>query len=183
MVDRMHGWLYGERAFYSTERRSGSLRCGITNETVLPDRPLRALLRHACRRAECTYAVTINVKQWNGSSLMHGLAAASTFALWLSDPIEVMSRGCGPVVYAETLYSIAVHEAKHVADHQRGRLFGDYLRHHRNRPHERRADVTASLALRAARLGIDKVAARWIEELRQWIQTEYSLREKKGGNA
>lgn len=49
---------------------------------------------------------------------------------------------------AENFFSTAAHEWQHIKDFQKGKSFGQYNRNWKNRPHEKRAIVAASRAVR-----------------------------------
>jgi hypothetical protein len=143
------------------------MKCIITNKTNLPNKELAALIRKACRRAECTDIVHAEILNPNNRSRwIHGRAlyreSGERFAGFIVRIPNI--TGCVHIAFVRNLYWVFVHEAKHVADSCAGRSF-DYRRRHDNQPHERRANITATLALRAAKNGSDPVAARAIEAL------------------
>jgi len=50
-----------------------------------------------------------------------------------------------------SFFEVVIHETKHVADMQARRKFGEYNRRHDNRIHERRANITDTLAIKELR--------------------------------
>lgn len=61
--------------------------------------------------------------------------------IWLAKGWEALSA-------AESFYSVAAHEWRHVRDFQKRLSFGQYNRNWKNRPHERRAINSCKRALR-----------------------------------
>lgn len=167
----------------------------LYNRTQLPTALMRKLIFKAMKRAECGYNITVYLTpshyQLRGEAYSCGWTRPGGFGfkkqpahvmtdsgycqIWI--PSDIPHWRSDMTKFALDIYDLLVHELKHVADFQYHRPFDSHKKHWRNRIHERRAVITATLARKAAeRCDDDKLTeyitdlALVLEEQRQAIQ-------------
>lgn len=142
----------------------------LINKTKIPDKVLQKVLMYALRRAEArTKRALVEVRlsrvnrlsgeAFRGDSHKVGdkwhFVDGGVFTIWIClNGFPVGDK----LQLAQDFYTLAVHEAKHVADFQRGLEFAGPINNNRranwkDRPEEIRANFTQNMAKRDLELG------------------------------
>jgi len=155
----------------------------LYNSTQLPTVLLRKLIRYAMKRAECRRDITLYIRpsyykfhgvaqsaawtlpRYYGFPKMRGRKITDTGFIQIWIPRVFPPWRDDTTDYALAIYSMLVHECKHVADLQQGRPWDSHRKRWKNRSHERRAEITCTLARKAAERCEDEKLTEYITDL------------------